>query len=379
MSLRARDGQEFAGEDRAEHVFLGILSVRNQAQDNDMDSTESAPRFGPPRVLFINIRGLSPLFLGPYGNEWVHTPTFDRLAARGIVFDQHFATNLDHEIDRSRPYVDLADKLTVGVKSSFPRERHTLLSLRRKLHETIAGVKERQPAFCFVEIDALLPPWEPHAKYLRFYFGNKGSDDDSAPLTPWTGPLPDSVAADDDHTLERLQDTFGAVMSALDHGLAKLLAGCRQRGFGQNAMIVVTSDLAFPLGEQGPVGWGNHGIIEGVAHLPLFVRLPGNQHAGMRVAGLTEPGDLVQTLQSFLAGKCDGGLWPLIRNEKESLRDHLIIRHDAESAVRTTDRFCVFPNDGTPRLYIKPEDRFEILDLASKREDEVQALSSLLK
>ncbi|MBM4074150.1 MAG: hypothetical protein FJ267_00725, partial [Planctomycetes bacterium] len=32
--------------------------------------------------------------MGCYGNEWVETPNFDRLAAEGIVFDQHFAEHI---------------------------------------------------------------------------------------------------------------------------------------------------------------------------------------------------------------------------------------------------------------------------------------------
>ena len=42
----------------------------------------------PPRGLVLILRGLSPAHLGCYGNEWLSTRTIDRLAARGVVFDQ---------------------------------------------------------------------------------------------------------------------------------------------------------------------------------------------------------------------------------------------------------------------------------------------------
>ena len=29
--------------------------------------------------------------LGCYGNDWIHTPNLDRLAASSVVFDQHYA------------------------------------------------------------------------------------------------------------------------------------------------------------------------------------------------------------------------------------------------------------------------------------------------
>jgi arylsulfatase A-like enzyme len=45
-------------------------------------------------VLVIACNGLHLGFLGPYGNGWIETPNLDRLAAEGVVFDQHFAENL---------------------------------------------------------------------------------------------------------------------------------------------------------------------------------------------------------------------------------------------------------------------------------------------
>jgi arylsulfatase A-like enzyme len=43
------------------------------------------------KVLVIEARGLHLGQLGCYGNDWIETPTIDRLAAEGVVFDQHLA------------------------------------------------------------------------------------------------------------------------------------------------------------------------------------------------------------------------------------------------------------------------------------------------
>src|SRR5262245_902665 len=43
------------------------------------------------RTLVISVRGFHLGYLGCYGNEWISTPALDRLAADGIVFDQHIA------------------------------------------------------------------------------------------------------------------------------------------------------------------------------------------------------------------------------------------------------------------------------------------------
>jgi arylsulfatase A-like enzyme len=45
-------------------------------------------------VIVIACNGLHIGFLGPYGNPWIETPTIDRLATEGVVFDHHYAENL---------------------------------------------------------------------------------------------------------------------------------------------------------------------------------------------------------------------------------------------------------------------------------------------
>ena len=43
------------------------------------------------KVLALTASGLHLGYVGCYGSDWVTTPTLDRLAAEGIVFDQHYA------------------------------------------------------------------------------------------------------------------------------------------------------------------------------------------------------------------------------------------------------------------------------------------------
>ncbi len=45
-------------------------------------------------VIVIACNGLNVGWLGPYGNPWIATPNLDRLAAEGVVFDNHYVANL---------------------------------------------------------------------------------------------------------------------------------------------------------------------------------------------------------------------------------------------------------------------------------------------
>lgn len=46
------------------------------------------------KTLFIMLDSLNRHYLNAYGESWVKTPNIDRLAARGLVFDQHFCCSM---------------------------------------------------------------------------------------------------------------------------------------------------------------------------------------------------------------------------------------------------------------------------------------------
>ena len=48
-----------------------------------------------PNVLILNVEGLRAEFLGPYGNDWIDTPHFNRLAVEGFVFDHCLAGGIE--------------------------------------------------------------------------------------------------------------------------------------------------------------------------------------------------------------------------------------------------------------------------------------------
>ena len=47
-------------------------------------------------AVVLTFESLAARSIGCYGNEWIETPGLDRLAATGVVFDLHFADAIDH-------------------------------------------------------------------------------------------------------------------------------------------------------------------------------------------------------------------------------------------------------------------------------------------
>src|SRR5438445_13805708 len=65
------------------------------------------------RVLILHTSALHLGYIGCYGSDWVATPNLDRLAAEGVVFDQHFA-------ERPEPHVFGESHLTGRYRLPSP-------------------------------------------------------------------------------------------------------------------------------------------------------------------------------------------------------------------------------------------------------------------
>jgi len=362
------------------------------------------------RVLLLDIDGLQPAYLGPYGCEWAPTPTLDHWATAGVVFDQHFADCPDPAVTPGwrtgrHPLagggtdllVDLrAAKVTTarvgptqaaaGWDIEVPAKRDAapleLKPIRRGARQAIEQIGEAAHALLRIEIDALMPPWRPAAEALADVFV-ESAEDESGEAEPWTADLPERIAPDDDRAFARIQNTYAAAVATLDASLAKLLVDCGKRGWGDDAMWILTAGRGFPLGEHGVVGFAASDVHEELVHLPLLLRWPNASHAGHRVAGFTQPMDLAPTLRELFdlpivpaADVWTGhSLVSLARGGETLIRDHAV------SAVRRADRtrwgyrspgwYLMLDDrpDRDRRLFVKPDDRWEVNDVAMRNQE----------
>jgi arylsulfatase A-like enzyme len=394
------------------------------------------------RVLVLVVDGLQVAYLGPYGDEWGDTPTLDQWAAAGVVFDAHFADGPDpdafrHAVrtgrhPRATPADSsdlLADLQAAGIRTARvgprqaaagwdfdlraerdPDDPLAVKPTRRAVRQALERLGDAPHALLWVEIDALLPPWQPSEEALADLFAQPledgEADDDSAdntemdaeevePVLPWTGPVPDRIAADDDLTFARLQRTYAAAVASLDDGVGRLLDDCTKRGWGGETHWVLTSGRGFPLGEHDAVGFSAPTLHEEFIHLPLLVRWPNAEHAGLRINSLTQPADLAPTLRELfglqtnvrrdpLAG---GSLLTLVRGHEQALRQFALSggrgNDHAVWGIRSAEWYLLLDkNADSPRqLFVKPDDRWEVNDvyqhhseLAEEMEQQLRAM-----
>ena len=402
-------------------------------------------------VVVVVLNGCPVSALGPYGNEWIGTPNLDRLAAEGVVFDRHVSDCPDPAAARrawlGKPLPPTPSPQRGGgaVSSSPPRRgegpgegfpllsqlrargvRTVLVRSNREVNDAppdfYAGWDERFDArsgsadefldvlsraldhlanfpawLLWIDLDRLLPPWDVQQDVFEAYVEDLLEDEAEPagePLLPWADPPTGWFDRDDLASWELLHRTFAAVVTVFDAELGWVLELFRDRGLDRSAAWVFTADRGLPLGEHGLIGFHRPWLHEELVHVPLIVRLPDAAEAGRRVAGLTQPADLMPTLAHWLGVEAAAGygfdLAPLIEGTAESVRPFVCTLLESgpavEWAIRTPEWAYLLPvrphSEDDPReplLYEKPDDRWEVNDLRSREPDRAEELERTLR
>jgi len=390
------------------------------------------------KVILFLLRGCHTGWLGPYGNEWVGTPHCDRLAQEGIVWDRYFADLVDPLHQRQR-LVSLVRMLrsegvvtalvrthdqTHDFPASFYEPWEHLFDARPKVgHSPLRTFVEGWPAildqlassprlFLCIDLARLLPPWDVPQEVFTAYLdleeisaaevlheterasakeGNHAphppSPEGDEPVEtevvpPCTEPALGAFDITDDAAWQWLHASFAAVVTTWDAEMGEVWNHLRQHPLQQDALWILTSDLGFPLGEHGRVGWDRPWLYEEVVHIPLIIRLPDGRHGGRRIPILTQSADLLATLADGFLGvgptTLEGqSLIPLIQGKPHLRRQEVIsfweMDQAAEVALRTDSWSFLLPlkippgEERTPQLYAKPEDRWEVNDLRPRQ------------
>jgi arylsulfatase A-like enzyme len=375
------------------------------------------------KVLVLNASALHLGFLGCYGNEWIETPQLDRLAAESIVFDQHYADNpgdIGEEqscwTGRYRfPYPQsegskmgtrhpglgrLLEEREISVarvqaaSSAEGLATASWKSIADKTLRELNRLESQDQWLLWVDLSTLAPPWQIPGEFLSRYFA-EGTDEEDQPLLPWLDPSVGLLDLADAQALERLQNTYGAVVTHFDSRLGLLLDQLEERGLRDEALVCVTAGSGLSLGEHGIVGPCRPWLHEEMLHLPLMVRLPQGAEAGRRVLGLTQPVDLPPTLLEAFdlpapTWAHGHSLWSLMRGQKEQVRVYacagMQTGETIEWALRTPRWGSMLPvyfaADDAPRqpqLYLKPDDRWEVNNVRQHHLDLAEHLEQTLR
>jgi arylsulfatase A-like enzyme len=398
------------------------------------------------KVVVVNVRGLHLGYVGACGNEWIETPALDHLAAEGVVFDNHIAdqpdaagarrawrtghhdfphaeanaaapaepapdlvrllkdagvvTSLIHDVGRPAP-ADFADGWDVVMEAEGDAEATGLEYTLEGAGQALESLAETDHWLLWLELAALLPPWDVPDEFLERYLVEYSAEDEEEEsdegvegfeplLDPPTGP----IDPNDDLTFIRLQRSYAAAVSVIDAALDVLVRELEERRLLDDVLLIVTTDHGLPLGEHGVVGLCRPWLHDELTHLPLLMRLPKGEQAGRRVLALTQPVDLMPTLlDAFGLPPAPGhghSLLPLARGTAEKVRNYacsgLRVGEAVEWALRSPEWAFLLPlaaEDGAaPRpaqLFVKPDDRWELNDVSQHHQEMAEHMGSVLR
>jgi arylsulfatase A-like enzyme len=371
-------------------------------------------------VLVIDRLGAG--FLGPYGNTWLDTPQFNRLASQALLCETVMADASDlagayrawwsgrHALENSNnsrpPLLQAAANAklaTVLVTDEPAVAEHTDAagSARRVVVPTLpceraaneladtaiarlfaAAIDElanlREPALMWVHSRGMAGPWDAPLELRRQF---AAEDDPVAPefVEPPQRQLPDDFDPDE---LLGIVHAYAGQVALVDACLGLLLDTLDQSPLADQMLLAVASPRGYPLGEHRRVG--GDALYGELLHVPLLVRQPKNRDALVRLKRLVQPPDLHATLAEWLGlpGSAAGMFAQSLLAEASAERPARELAYAGDpqqQAIRTRAwllREVTVDDEVIRQLFAKPDDRWEANEVASRCGDIADQLAA---
>ncbi|HVU89031.1 MAG TPA: sulfatase-like hydrolase/transferase [Pirellulales bacterium] len=383
-------------------------------------------------IISVVIDWLHVGYLGCYGNSWIETQYFNQLAATGFLFDQALIESPDLAAqyacftslpgpaglpknsfvqrlrDAGMMSVLITDDPLVAelpwaaalddvVHVDIERSGNCAAEIEEtNLARLFAAVGEwldeaREPFCLWLHCGSLGMSWDAPLAFRERY----REEDDPAPLAGTTVPTRRLSEHYDPDELLPVTQAYAGQVSLLDICLGVLLEDMEQRSLADRTVLSLTSARGFPLGEHGRLGPNDQALYAELAHVPWILRFPDGSGAADRTQALVQPTDLAPTLVDALGLPLDAGrdvtgsALPLLHGRTEARRDRAFLSGPkAQRAVRTDAWYMRVPEysapgtakqrDLTVELYAKPDDRWEVNDVADRCPEVVELLTAVL-
>lgn len=237
----------------------------------------------------------------------------------------------------------------------------------------------KEPFFAWCHLGSLGrvwdAPWEMRQQYAEA--------DDPDPPEGSTVPSMLLDGTEDPDLIWGITQAYAGQISLLDLCIETLLSAIEDADWGRRTTLVLLGLRGFSLGEHGRIGPAG-GLLGGESlHTPLVFRFPDAASASARSQCLVQTPDLYATWREILSGQSappslgSASLMRLVREEPEVWRDRLgVLGPGGSRAFRTPAWYL--QKDTTDRLYAKPDDRWEVNDVADRHGDVAAALAGLL-
>ena len=192
---------------------------------------------------------------------------------------------------------------------------------------------------CYEKFFLFVHYWDPHMPYnqpsgYRKVFSGGELKVEKAPIgyeyVPGWGRLDQIFKGDEKKSI----DLYDGEILYVDSCVAEVVETLDERGVLDDTLIIITSDHGEQLGQHGL--YGHAGLHESVVKIPLIMRLPDRLPQGLRVKGYAQQVDIVPTIldlaQIETNYRFDGvSLLELIKGRR--IRDYAVAETWGERAI----------------------------------------------
>ncbi|MBN7813917.1 sulfatase family protein [Algoriphagus pacificus] len=308
-----------------------------------------------PNILFLIADDWSFPHAGVYGDPLVRTPTFDRLAAEGALFNNAYTAS--PSCSPSRAVVLLGryphqNEAGGNLWSEFPAQYPTYVGMLEKDgyltgstrkgwgpgEFKVSGMEHNPAGKSFKDFKTFLAQ-RANDEPFTFWFGSTDPHREYVPNTGiQTGMYLENVSVpgffpDNDCVRNDILDYFFEI-ERFDRECGQLLKMLEEIGELDNTIIVMTSDngMPFPRAKANLYDYGTR--------MPLAIRYPKKIKAGTVIDDFVNFVDFAPTFvesagleHPTMSGQ---SLWPLFAGEKQN-RDQVFLERERHANVRKGD------------------------------------------
>ncbi len=372
----------------------------------------------PKSAIVLIIDRLGAAYLGPYGNTWLETQGFNRLASTSLLCEQmltnspglatvyrsywqgdvagyslpQLAKNAgcktvlvtdDEEIAKLPGAADFDELHLVATPATTkPADDVAETAFIRLMEAAIAQLEtwrdSPEPQLLWIHARAMNGPWDAPLE-LRQQFAD---EDDPLPSETVEPPHEMLPADHDPDQVLSVAHAYAAQVSVVDFGLQALLSAIDELPQRDSLLLAVTSPRGYPLGEHLRIGECDQALYSELLHVPGFVRFPKQEGALARTQELIQPADLFATIVdavnwSTLRESNEQSLLRIVRGEPAIRRDIACATAPNQRLIRTAAwqlRVINETESDRHELYAKPDDRYEFNDIATRATDIIRQL-----
>jgi len=384
-------------------------------------------------LIIVSCDGLGARFLGPYGNTWLETPAIDRLAAEGLLFENTVATRaqragcmhtilqrvsgptagcdfrswLQHPasfVVSSEPpellgsawpggiqprWLTVPCEAACGKAGDWSATFHARLfaTFLTQLEQTVfdeafdtAAESNSQagPQLAWLHSSALLDCWDAPPELADQFT----AEEDPPPYRLVQPPCEICNAYVDPDDLLAYTHAYAAEVQVWDQCVAMLLATLEEHRLLDRVMIILTSSCGYPLGEHRVVG--PHVGKRDPAPTPLYgesIQVPliiSPTRLELQGRRLLQPAQLNQ-VPRFASACCQEDLAAFedAVQQARQLPFAVCTNHSGEAAIQSP-AWLLIDRQPQPELFVKPDDRWEVNDVAQRCPEIASELARLL-